>query len=204
MKLSFIAGSTAALLALVIQSAESNANPSQLQDVKVGTYKADPAHTQIVFSLSHLGFTEYTGIFSGASGTLRLDPKTLDTSKLDISIPVESITTTSSKLTEELKGEKWFNSAKFPSATFVSTNISHADNGSFNVTGNLTLHGVTKPVVLAVHFINAGPSPITKAYTVGFEASATIKRGDFGISMYLPVLGDDVKLSIAGAFETQG
>ncbi len=69
--------------------------------------------------------------------------------------------------------------------------------------GNLTLHGVTKPVVLEVHFIGAGINPIDKAYTVGFEATATIKRSDFGVTTYVPAIGDEVQLNIAGAFEQQ-
>lgn len=85
----------------------------------------------------------------------------------------------------------------------MSARISHAADGSFQVAGNLTLHGVTKPVVLVAHFVGAGVNPITKTYTVGFDASTVIKRGDFGISTYLPVLGGDVTLKIAGAFETR-
>jgi polyisoprenoid-binding protein YceI len=71
------------------------------------------------------------------------------------------------------------------------------------VTGNFTLHGITKPVVLHVRFIGAGVNPIDKAYTVGFEATGTIKRSDFGVKTYLPAVGDEVQLSIAGAFEQQ-
>jgi polyisoprenoid-binding protein YceI len=154
-------------------------------------------------SRSRTSDTEYTGIFSGVTGTLKLEATKLEASRVDISIPVQSITTTTSKLTDELKGDEWFNAAKFPTATFVSTNIPPTEDGSFNVTGNLTLHGVTKAVVLAAHFVNSGVNPITKAYTMGFEASTVIKRGDFGISQYLPVLGGDVRLKIAGAFEMQ-
>ena len=191
------------LLAVTALSATSIAGAGTLREVKAGTYRSDPDHTQIVFSLSHLGFTEYTGIFSGVTGSLQLDPTKLEASKLNITIPVQSITTTSAKLTEELKGDQWFDAVKFPSATFVSTRISPVADGSFKVSGNLTLHGVSKPVVLVAHFVGAGVNPITKAYTVGFEASTLIKRGDFGISTYLPVLGGDVTLKIAGAFETQ-
>ncbi len=191
------------LLAVTALSATSIAGPGTLREVKAGAYQSDPDHTQIVFSLSHLGFTEYTGIFSGATGSLQLDPTKLQASKLNISIPVQSIMTTSSKLTDELKGDQWFNTAQFPTATFVSTGVSPGADGSFKVSGNLTLHGVTKPVVLVAHFVGAGVNPITKTYTVGFEASTVIKRGDFGISTYLPVLGGDVTLRIAGAFVTQ-
>jgi polyisoprenoid-binding protein YceI len=188
----------AALLAVsTVQAGESG-----LGSAKPGSYKVESYHTQVGFSISHFGFTNYSGLFSGATGSLQLDPAKLGTSKLDISIPVDSVTTTVSKLTDELKGDKWFDTAKFPKAAFVSTQVVRTAEGA-TVTGNLTLHGITKPVVLHVRFIGAGVNPIDKAYTVGFEATGTIKRSDFGVTTYLPAIGDEVQLSIAGAFEQQ-
>jgi polyisoprenoid-binding protein YceI len=178
------------------------AGESGLGSAKPGSYKVESYHTQVGFSISHFGFTNYSGLFSGATGSLQLDPAKLGTSKLDISIPVDSVTTTVSKLTDELKGDQWFDTAKFPKATFVSTQVVPTAEGA-TVTGNFTLHGITKPVVLHVRFIGAGVNPIDKAYTVGFEATGTIKRSDFGVKTYLPAVGDEVQLSIAGAFEQQ-
>jgi polyisoprenoid-binding protein YceI len=178
------------------------AGESGLGSAKPGSYKVESYHTQVGFSISHFGFTNYSGLFSGATGSLQLDPAKLGTSKLDISIPVDSVTTTVSKLTDELKGDQWFDTAKFPKATFVSTRVVPTAEGA-TVTGNFTLHGITKPVVLHVRFIGAGVNPIDKAYTVGFEATGTIKRSDFGVKTYLPAVGDEVQLSIAGAFEQQ-
>jgi polyisoprenoid-binding protein YceI len=178
------------------------AGESGLGTAKPGSYKVESYHTQVGFSISHFGFTNYSGLFSGATGSLQLDPAKLGTSKLDISIPVDSVTTTVSKLTDELKGDQWFDTAKFPKATFVSTQVVPTAEG-VTVTGNFTLHGITKPVVLHVRFIGAGVNPIDKAYTVGFEATGTIKRSDFGVKTYLPAVGDEVQLSIAGAFEQQ-
>jgi polyisoprenoid-binding protein YceI len=189
------AGIVALLAVSTVQAGESG-----LGSAKPGSYKVESYHTQVGFSISHFGFTNYSGLFSGATGSLQLDPAKLGTSKLDISIPVDSVTTTVSKLTDELKGDKWFDTAKFPNAVFVSTHVVPTAEGA-NVTGNLTLHGVTKPVVLHVRFIGAGVNPIDKAYTVGFEATGTIKRSDFGVTTYLPAVGDEVQLSIAGAFE---
>jgi polyisoprenoid-binding protein YceI len=156
------------------------------------------------FSLSHFGFTNYTGLFSGATGSLRLDPPTPAASKLDVNIPVQSIMTTVPVLTEELKGAKWFNVTKYPEATFTSTNITLASNGDATIACNLTLHGVTKPIVLHAHLAGAGVNPLDKMYTVGFQVSGTIKRSDFGVSLYAPALGDEVEPSIAGAFEFEG
>ena len=191
----------AGIVALLAVST-AQAGESALSSAKPGSYKVESYHTQVGFSISHFGFTNYSGLFSGATGTLQLDPARLSTSKLDISIPVESITTTVAKLNDELKGDKWFDTAKFPQATFVSTRVVPTADGA-NVTGNLTLHGITKPVVLHVRFIGAGVNPLDKAYTVGFEATGTIKRSDFGVTTYLPAVGDEVQLNIAGAFEQQ-
>jgi polyisoprenoid-binding protein YceI len=189
------AGILALLAVSTVQAGESG-----LGSAKPGSYKVESYHTQVGFSISHFGFTNYSGLFSGATGSLQLDPAKLGTSKLEISIPVDSVMTTVSKLTDELKGDKWFDTAKFPKAAFVSTQVVPTADGA-TVTGNLTLHGVTKPVVLHVRFIGAGVNPIDKAYTVGFEATGTIKRSDFGVTTYLPAVGDEVQLSIAGAFE---
>ena len=191
----------AAVASMLIGAHVQGAEPG-LGSAKPGSYKVESYHTQVGFSISHFGFTNYSGLFSGATGSLQLDPARLGTSKLDISIPVDSVTTTVSKLTDELKGDKWFDTAKFPKAAFVSTKVVPTAEGA-TVTGNLTLHGVTKPVVLHVRFIGAGVNPIDKAYTVGFEATGTIKRSDFGVTTYLPAVGDEVQLSIAGAFEQQ-
>jgi polyisoprenoid-binding protein YceI len=206
MKMSIVAGAVAALLSLSAGAPDASAETAapSLGIVKAGTYKVESYHTQVGFSLSHFGFTNYSGLFSGATGNLQLDPAHLTKAKLDVTIPVQSITTTVAQLTDELKGDKWFDAAKFPSATFTSTKVVSGSNGEATITGNLTLHGVTKPVVLHAHFIGAGVNPIDKAYTVGFEATTTIKRSEFGVSTYVPVVGDDVQLTIAGAFELQG
>ena len=173
------------------------------QAVKAGTYKVEPAHTQLGFSISHFGFSDFSGLFSGASGTLELDPNKLSIAKLDVSVPVQSVLTTVPPLTEALKGDQWFDSAKFPNATFVSTKVTKTGGDTATILGDLTLHGVTKPVTLNARLIGSGTNPLDKSFTVGFEATGTIKRGDFGIKQYLPLLGDDVALKIDGAFVLQ-
>ena len=198
-KLSVVAG------AILTASAAVAAPPiPTLESVKAGTYKVESYHTEVGFSLSHFGFTNYSGLFSGATGSLRLDPGNLATTRLEVSVPVQSILTTVPVLTDELKGDKWFDVAKFPQAAFTSTNVTVGQNGELTIAGNLTLHGATRPIVLHAHLVGVGVNPIDKQYTVGFQANGTIKRSDFGISLYAPALGDDVELSIAGAFELQG
>ena len=119
-----------------------------------------------------------------------------------MTIPVDFVPTTVPKLTGELKGDKWFDATKYPSAEFTSTKVTLAGKASAIISGTLTLHGVTKPITLKAHLVGAGINPIDKAYTVGFSATGTIKRSAFGVSAYVPYIGDDVRLTIAGAFES--
>jgi len=207
MKTRFLAaGIMTAMLALPFAATEAMAqqvasnNPAA---VKAGSYKVEPYHTQIGFSISHFGFTDFSGLFSEASGTLQYDPANVSASKLDVSVPVQSVLTTVPTLTAELKGEPWFDTAKFPTATFTSTKVTAAGKGVITIDGDLTLHGVTKPVTLKAHLVGAGVNPLDKAFTAGFEATGTIKRSDFEIKQFLPLLGDEVRLNIAGAFELQ-
>ncbi|MGP8232822.1 MAG: YceI family protein [Methylovirgula sp.] len=203
MKSHFLAAS-ALCAALVFTGAASAQAPSRdPATVKAGTYKVEPLHTQVAFTLSHFGLSEFSGFFSGASGSLKLDPANPAKDQLDVAIPADSVLTTVPKLTGELKGEKWFDAAKYPTAEFKSTKVTLAGPASAIITGTLTLHGVTKPVTLKAHLVGAGVNPIDRAYTVGFAASGTIKRSQFGVSAYVPYIGDDVHLTIAGAFELQ-
>ncbi|OUJ14671.1 YceI family protein [Acetobacter sp. DsW_063] len=181
-------------------SAQVVTSASQIQS---GAYDVEPGHTQVSFEVLHFGFTNYLGVFSNVSGTLNLDPKNPSASKLSVTIPVDSVQTTSAKLNDELKGDQWFDAAKFPNATFESTSVRLNGKNDAVVTGNLTLHGVTKPETLKVHFIGAGVNALDKKYTAGFEATGVIKRSDFGVKMYVPYVSDDVHLRIAGAFERQ-
>lgn len=189
------------LLAGSPASAQVVTNATQAQS---GTYDVEPGHTQVGFSVLHFGFTNYLGVFSNVSGTLNLDTQHPASSKLSVTIPVDTVQTTSTKLNEELKGDQWFDTTKFPNATFESTSVRINGRNDATVTGNLTLHGVTKPETLQVHFIGAGVNALDKKYTTGFEATGTIKRSDFGVKMYVPYVSDDVQLRIAGAFEKQG
>lgn len=166
-----------------------------------GTYSFDRDHTQVSFSVLHFGFTHYSGIFSGITGSVSLDTQEMQNTKMSVDIPTASVMTTSPKLNDELKGKEWFNSEQFPKAHFDSTKILRTSDNTATVEGNLTLRGVTKPETLKVHFIGAGVNMMSKKYTAGFEATAVIKRSDFGVKMFVPYVEDDVELRISGALE---
>jgi polyisoprenoid-binding protein YceI len=191
-------------IALMLAAAPALAQTPPTRDpaqIQAGAYAVDAGHTQVGFTVSHMGFSNYSGGFSEVSGTLDLQPKSPAQSSLKITIPVASVTTTSSKLTDELKGDQWLDATKYPEMTFVSTKVTPEGKDKAKVVGNLTLHGVTKPVTLDVTLVGAGVNPLSKKYTVGFDAKGTIKRSEFGVKTYVPLIGDELHLTIAGAFE---
>lgn len=168
--------------------------------VTAGTYTVDTGHTQVVFTLNHLGFTEYSGQFTQPTGTMTLDPAHPADTKIDISFPIDKVSTTVPALDEHLKKPDFFDAAQFPQGHFVSTKVSVRGNTA-TISGDLTLKGVTKPVVLATRFIGAGANPLNKRKTIGFAATTTIKRSDFGVSYGLPMVSDEVRLTINASFE---
>ena len=188
------------MLAATGATAAGPANPDPAA-VTAGSYKIDTSHTRIQFTVSHMGFTNWYGDFSGASGTLRLDPRDITASEVDITIPVASVSTTNTILDGELKSADWFNAARFPAIRFVSKTVTKTGANTADITGDLSFHGVTKPVVLATRFNGAGTNPINKAYTVGFDATTTLQRTDFGVKNYVPLIGDEITIRISAAFE---
>lgn len=168
--------------------------------VKAGTYAVDGLHTQVMWRVNHLGFNDYFGIFGDAKGTLTIDPAKPSAAAVQIEIPISSVATNAKGLTDHLMKPEFFDAAKFPTATFKSTSVA-VDGTTAKISGNLTLKGVTKPVVLDAEFSGAGVGPMNKKETVGFHGRMTIKRSDFGISYGIPFVPDEVPLEISVAFE---
>mgnify|MGYP003387260508 FL=1 len=195
-----------AAVPLIAQSAPQVPGAMDVARVTAGTYNTDPGHTLIGWRVSHFGFNDYFGIFGDATGTLTLDPKQPNASKVDITIPVGKVTTASSGLTGHLLragkdgGKPDFFGPSPADAKFVSTSVV-AKGTTARITGNLTLNGVTKAVVLDTKFSGAGNNPFNKKATVGFHATTTIKRSEFGIAYAIPLVSDEVKLDISVAFE---
>lgn len=177
--------------------------------VTAGTYQADPAHTLVVWKVDHLGFTPYTGMFGDVTGSLQLDPKNPAAAKVDVTIPVAKVTTANPGLTAHLLkaaaqagGKADFFGANPAAARFVSTKVEVVDAEHAKITGDLTLNGVTKPVVLDAAFYGAGKMPAMMGGKegLGFTAKATIKRSLFGVGYGIPMVSDEVSLEIAAGF----
>ena len=159
------------------------------------TYTVDPAHTFPNFEINHLGFSTMHGRFGATNGKVVLDTAAKSGS-IDITIDATSIDTGHAKRDTHLKSEEFFNVGKFPTLSYKATKLKFSGDKLTGADGELTLLGVSKPVSLAVTFFNCGPHPMNKKQMCGANATATIKRSDFGLSAYVPAVGDEVKISI--------
>jgi polyisoprenoid-binding protein YceI len=161
------------------------------------TYTLDPDHTQGVFRWNHLGFSSPAAQFSQGEGTLEFDQADPTNSSVTVTIPLSSLHTGVPALDDDLKTKKFFDTATFPIATFKSTKVEKgAMTGQLKVTGDLNLHGVTKPVTLAVTIVKVGTNPRTGLPAVGFDATTTLRRSDFGLGAFVPQVGDEIPMRI--------
>ncbi len=197
-----ITGLAGALIAQPGAGAPGKADPAL---VTGGSYTVDAGHTLVKWEVDHLGFSPYFGLFGDISGTLTLDPKNPSAAKVDITIPVAKVTTANPGLTAHLlkpaeagKAADFFGAAP-AAAKFVSTSVTASGTGA-TIAGNLTLNGQTKPVTLQAKFYGAGKSPMGGKENIGFTATGTIKRSEFGVSSSIPFVSDAVKLEIVAAF----
>lgn len=165
------------------------------------TCTLDSQHTYVLWRIKHLGFSTQAGKWY-ASGTLVLDKEKPENSKVNAAIQVADVITGIPELDKHLKGKLFFDVAQFPTATFTTEKVDITGKDTAKVHGILTVHGISKAVVLSVKLNQAAINPITDKMTTGFSATTTIKRSDFGMTTLLPGLSDEVKLDIeAEAFK---
>lgn len=190
---------------LIAQAPPAAPGSKDAAKVTGGTYTIDGGHTQIVFAYDHMGFTNNMGVIAMPTGTLTLDPKAPAAAKVSVDIPVANLKTGVPKLDEHLMKPDFFDSAKFPTAKFVSTGVKPEGATGAEITGNLTIKGVTKPVTLDAEFYGAGKAPAMAGgkENVGFVATGSIKRSDFGMGYGVPMVGDAIELKIIAGFVKQ-
>ena len=197
-------GAAALLLFVLAVSPSPVALADTTPDIKSipsGTYQLDPDHASITFKINHLGFSRYTARFDKMEATLNFDNGTLEQSSLNATIYPNTIDANNPKLESDLRDEKWFNVIKYPRATFQSTKIERTGPNTGKVTGDFTFMGVTHTLVLDTTLIGAGTTPMQKAPVLGFSATGTIRRSDYGLQNLLPMVGDDVSLEIEAEFD---
>lgn len=160
------------------------------------TFVFDPNHTSVLWHANHFGFSNPMGRFGIKDGSVTLDQANPKASSVDVTIDTDSLETGIDKFNEHIKSKDFIDAKTFPTATFKSTKVDVTGKDTAKVTGDLTLHGVTKPVTLDVKLNKIGEHPMNKKNTAGFSATTTIKRSDFGISAYVPNVSDEIKLEI--------
>lgn len=164
-----------------------------------GEYTLDPTHSSLTARVSHIGFSNFTLRFDGLSGSLVYDPAHPEMASVKVTVDPKSVDTQVPALTAELQGQKWLNAAQYPAITFLSKAVRPEAGGHGKVDGELSLLGVTKPVTLDVDFNGSGKGLMGET-RAGFSASTVIKRSDFGLKTYEPVIGDEVRFVIEAEF----
>jgi len=177
--------------------------------VPAGAYTVDKAHTSLIFRVSHLGFSTYTGRFTRLDANLQFDPANLTTSRVNVDIDPRSIEADNapSGFLQTLAGKDWLDADRFPDMTFRTKSVEVTGPGTFRVNGELTLHGVTRPLALEARYNGGYAShPYEPHARVGFSAQGKFKRSDFGVSYGIPAPGsimgvsDEVQVKLESEF----
>jgi polyisoprenoid-binding protein YceI len=178
--------------------------------VPAGDYKLDKAHATLIFRVNHLGFSNYTARFRQFDAQLRFDPRNLAATQLTATVDPRSIETDfpdpGYNFNAELQGEQWLSSAKFPEIAFRTTRVEDLGNQAMRVHGELTMRGVTRPIVLDATY-NGGyvGHPMDPQARIGFSAQGTLRRSEFGISGGIPEAGSNLGVGdrVAIVIETE-
>lgn len=181
---------TAALLAALLVPASSFAATE--------TYEIDANHSAVVFHWNHFGFSNPMARLEKIEGQVMLDQFDLGRSRVSVRLPLDGLRSGNAKLDERLKSADFLDAAKYPALTFESTRVDHIGESTLKITGNLTVHGVTRPVTLnaKINKIGLFEVPGYKALAAGFDAETVLKRSDFGVSKFAPKVGDEIAVHI--------
>jgi polyisoprenoid-binding protein YceI len=171
--------------------------------VPAGTYEVIPKETLIRYEVLHFGYSDYWGTFPGATGTLTIDPKHLEAAKLAVKVPIFEIETTNRELNEELFSDEFFNAEDYPDLEFTSTAVTRTGPRTAKLEGKLSMHNVTRSVTLDVTFNGGGkaPSGFGDDLIIGFKAEGMVKRSDFGLGKFVPVVSDETRIVISSSLK---
>ena len=174
---------------------------ADLSLVPSGSYTLDSKHANLIWRINHLGLSIFPGRFDSLEGTLTLNKDKPELSKVEVTAMTASISTHVSDLDAHLIKPDFFDAKKYPKITFVSKKITVTGKNTGTIEGDVTMHGVTKPLTLDATLIGAGFNGFAKMDVVGISAKGKIKRSDFGLMAYLPMVGDEVELQIDAEFD---
>ncbi|MGK7652570.1 YceI family protein [Roseovarius sp. B08] len=160
-------------------------------------YNLDPSHSQVVFTYEHLGFSTTYNVFTGFEGEIMFDQEDPANSSVSVSIPVMSMYTGWEKRFEHFMGDDFFGAEEDDMITFTSTGIEVTGDTTAEITGDLTMNGVTKSVVLDAELNKADAHPMQEKQWAGFDATTTLMRSDYGLDYAAPAVSDEVQVMIS-------
>ena len=160
------------------------------------TYTMDPDHTTVAAKWNHFGFSNPVILFGDIDGTIVYDADNVSASSVQVTLPLSGVESNVQAFNDHLLSDDFFDAAQFPEATFRSTSVEADGDDELKITGELTIKGITKEVVLEADINLVGEHPATGKQTAGFDAETTIKRSDFGLGLYVPNVADEIELHI--------
>ena len=171
---------------------------TDVTELRGGAYTLDPDHATLLWKINHLGFSTFIGRFNDFDASLDFDPENIESSQVEVVINTAGLDINNEEFAEELRCDAWFNVEQFPQAVFRTTSFVEAiDEDTFIFTGDLTLLGVTAPVDLEINFHGGGRNFLTRSYTLGFSASTSFLRSDYGLDRFTSFgVGDEIELEI--------
>lgn len=172
-----------------------------LQAIERGEYSLDPAHATLLFKVDHMGFSKFVGRFNRFDAQLNFDPMTPTNSSLEATVDMTSVDVNNDKFERALNGSFWLNTQRYSQAHFKTVSAQETGPQQLRFEGELTFLGLTKPVFLDVKVNGAADNLLSGKYTLGFSASTTFKRSDFGLGTYIPTVGDEIELEIHAEFQ---
>jgi len=175
-----------------------------ITELRSGQYSLDPEHVYVHFKVEHLGLSTIVGRFNQVDASLDFDPDNIEELQLEGIIDVSSIDLNNEDLESQLLGKAWFDAERFPQASFKTTSLVVGQNQQFEILGDFNLRGVTKPLTLKAVFKGGADNLLTGKYTLGFAATGSISRSDYGIDSFLGLVDDEVFIEIHAEFQRNG
>jgi polyisoprenoid-binding protein YceI len=191
------------ITAIALSGCVSLITPSVQEDLvelKSGGYSLDKTHARLLFKIRHLGLSTYVGRFNDFDATLEFDPNNMAAAKLTAVIDMRSVDLNDEGLEDDLMGRAWFRVSEYPQAIFESTLVTPLSATEFKFTGNLNWRGVKKPMTINAKFEGGASNILTGKYTLGFSATGSFLRSEFGMEKFIPLVGDEVLLETYAEF----
>ncbi|MBX2847494.1 MAG: YceI family protein [Acidiferrobacterales bacterium] len=174
---------------------------TEVATLKAGQYKLDRAHATLLFKVQHLGLSTYVGRFNDFNASLDFDADNISASRLDGVIEIASLDINNNALADDLLTSTWFDAEKYPQATFMTKSVKPISDNEFEFIGDLDWRGVVKEISIAGTFHGGASNILSGKYTLGFSATTSILRSEFGMDAYIPIVGDKIDIEVYVEFQ---